>query len=154
MKIRKRVGWFSFTCCEDSSIVFTELMNNHFDEWKKKIDIKAARIFRTKEDLKNLDISFVEGAIASKRDVGKLKKIRKNSKILIAIGECACNGMPAGQRNIFNKKQKDEIKLEVKRFQLMNKTLPVNKIVKVDDYIQGCPMTEQHFLQVFNKYVK
>src|ERR671912_21099 len=29
------VGWFSFTCCEDSTILLTELLNDHFDEWKK-----------------------------------------------------------------------------------------------------------------------
>ena len=28
------VGWFSFTCCEDSTILFTELLNDHLDEWK------------------------------------------------------------------------------------------------------------------------
>ena len=28
------VGWFSFTCCEDSTILFTELLNDHFDEWR------------------------------------------------------------------------------------------------------------------------
>jgi sulfhydrogenase subunit delta len=149
-----RIGWFSFTCCEDSTIVFTELLNTHYDEWKKIVDIRAARVLKKKEDLKNLDISFVEGAIASERDAKKLRKIRKNSRFLIAIGSCACTGLPAGQRNTFNAKLKKEIEQEVKKFALLEKTLPIKKIVKVDDFVEGCPMNEQIFLSTFEKYVK
>jgi coenzyme F420-reducing hydrogenase gamma subunit len=149
-----RIGWFSFTCCEDSTIVFTELMNTHYDEWKKIIDIRSARVLRKKEDMKNLDVSFVEGAIASERDAEKLRKIRKNSKFLIAIGSCACTGLPAGQRNAFKAKLKKEIEPEVKEFNLLKKTVPVKKIVKVDDYVEGCPMNEQIFLSTFDKYIK
>jgi hypothetical protein len=35
------VGWFSFTCCEDSTILFTELLNDHFDDWKKVIEFRG-----------------------------------------------------------------------------------------------------------------
>jgi hypothetical protein len=27
--VRLVVGWFSFTCCEDSTILLTELLNDH-----------------------------------------------------------------------------------------------------------------------------
>ncbi|MCR4263324.1 MAG: hypothetical protein NUV98_01220, partial [Candidatus Roizmanbacteria bacterium] len=60
-----RVGWFSFTCCEDSTILFTELLNTHWDEWKEKIEFVNARVLKTNRELKDLDISFVEGAISS-----------------------------------------------------------------------------------------
>jgi len=151
---KAKVGWFSFTCCEDSTIVFTELMNTHYDEWKKIIDIQAARILRKKENLKDLDISFVEGAIASERDAEKLREIRKNSKILVAVGACACEGMPSSQRNKFNESQRREIQAEVKRFNLLKETLPIKKFVKVDEYIEDCPMSEQDFLKTLDKCVK
>jgi coenzyme F420-reducing hydrogenase gamma subunit len=129
-------------------------LNKHYDEWKKIIDIRAARVLRKKEDLNKLDISFVEGAISLQKDAEKLKKIRKNSKFLIAIGSCACSGMPAAQRNTFDKKTKNEIVEEVKQFNLLKETLPIDKFVKVDEYVQGCPMDEQNFLDVFDKYIK
>lgn len=151
---KAKVGWFSFTCCEDSTIVFTELMNTHYDEWKKIIDIRAARVLRKNEDLKDLDISFVEGAISSERDAEKLRKIRKNSKLLVAIGACACEGMPSSQRNKFDEKQNKEIQGEVNKFKLLKETLPINKFVKVDEYVEGCPMNEQIFLQTLDKCVK
>lgn len=111
-------------------------------------------MLRKKEDLNKLDISFVEGAISLQKDAEKLKKIRKNSKFLIAIGSCACTGMPAAQRNNFSKKLKNEIAEEVKQFNLLKETLPIDKFVKVDEYVQGCPMDEQNFLDVFDKHIK
>ena len=33
-----KVGWFTFTCSEDSTIMFTELMNEHYEEWFRLID--------------------------------------------------------------------------------------------------------------------
>jgi hypothetical protein len=38
------IGWFSFTCCEDSSIVLTEILNTKFFEWKKNIEFRYMRI--------------------------------------------------------------------------------------------------------------
>src|SRR3990172_1908747 len=49
-----RLGWFSFTCCEDSTIMFTELMNEHFFEWKKLIDFRHARVLKA-EKIRRLD---------------------------------------------------------------------------------------------------
>ncbi len=62
-----KLGWFSFTCCEDSTIIFTELLNSHYREWLKKIEFVHARILRKdeSEEIKDMDIAFVEGAISS-----------------------------------------------------------------------------------------
>src|SRR3989344_9526175 len=89
-----RIGWYSFTCCEDSTILFTELLNTHWDEWKDHLEFVDARVLKTKREMKDLDISFVEGAIAGKDQIEKIKAIRENSKTVVAIGACAATGMP------------------------------------------------------------
>ncbi len=149
-----KVGWFSFSCCEDSTIVFTELLNTYYDEWKKVIEIKAAKVLKKSEDISDLDIAFVEGAIATKKDLDKLKEIRKNSKYLVAIGACACDGMPSAQRNLFNEKLKKEIEPEVKMYGMLEKSVPLKEVVKVDEFVDGCPMNEKIFLQTVDKLVK
>ena len=111
-----RVGWFSFACCEDSSIVMTELLNDNWQEWFKKIDFVHARILKTKNELKDIDVAFIEGAIANVRDEKEVKKIRKCSKYVVAIGSCAVDGMPAAQRNYFDVKLQKEISLILARF--------------------------------------
>ena len=152
--MKLNVGWFSFTCCEDSTIVFIELMNERFFEWRKLINFKYFRTFKTNNSIDDLDIAFVEGAISSKKEEKTLRKIRENSKKLVAIGSCACTGSPANQRNFFDEKTKNEIQFILDRFNHKEFVLPLSDLVKVDDYISGCPMDEKIFLAKLNQYFK
>jgi sulfhydrogenase subunit delta len=150
-----RVGWFSFTCCEDSTIIFTELLNSHYKDWFKKIEFVHARILRkddTKE-LQEMDIAFVEGAISSDKQEEKLKKIREKAKKLVAIGACAVVGSPANQRNFFNRDQTEEIKPILNLFKYKEKVMKLSEIVTVDENVPGCPMNEQVFLKLMEKYL-
>ncbi len=152
MKIK--AGWFSFTCCEDSTIVFIELMNEYFFKWNEFIEFKYFRTLKGKNDFTNLDIAFVEGAISNSKDKDFLSKIRENSKKLVAIGSCACTGSPANQRNFFDKSTKEEINDILLRFEQYEKVSPISEFVKVDDFVQGCPMDEKLFLKKMDEYLK
>lgn len=152
--MKLNIGWFSFTCCEDSTIVFIELMNERFFEWRKLMNFKYFRTLQSKNSIKDLDIAFVEGAISSKKEEETLIKIRENSKKLVAIGSCACTGSPANQRNFFDEETKNEIQFILDRFNHKDFVLPLSDLVKVDDYISGCPMNEKVFLTKLNQYFK
>jgi len=142
------IGWFSFTCCEDSTIILTELLNDHFFEWKNLLDIRFAKALKSKNVLDQLDVAFVEGAISSQSQVEKLKKIREVSKKLVAIGSCAVSGFPSAQRNLFDQTTISEIKPILERFAYTPKVLRVDEVVKVDAVVPGCPMDENKFLQL------
>lgn len=148
-----RVGWFSFSCCEDSSILMTELLNDHWEDWKNQIEFVHARILKSNNILKDIDVSFVEGAIANKKDREELLRIRENSKKLVAIGSCACTGIPSGMRNQFPADAKASIQYLLDRYGYEQEVLPLEKIVQVDDKIPGCPMVENTFLKILNKYL-
>ncbi len=145
-----RIGWFSFCCSEDSTIVMTELMNDHWQEWKKIFDFRHVRIFKSKNILDELDIAFIEGAIASEEEAEKVREIRQKSKKLVAVGACAVTGLPAGQRNFFNEEQKKNIQFLVERFKGLPKVLKLSEVVKVDVEIPGCPMDPNDFLNKLN----
>jgi len=145
-----RVGWFSFTCCEDSTIIFTELLNDYFFQWKNLLDIRYAKALKTKNILDQLDVAFVEGAISSQNQAEKLRKIRGLSTKLVAIGSCAVSGFPSAQRNLFDQATLSEIKPILERFSYTPQVLKVDQVVKVDAYVAGCPMDEKKFLEVLN----
>lgn len=149
-----KIGWFSFSCCEDNTIVFTELMNENWQEWKKIFDFRHARVLQKNNVLEELDIAFIEGAIASEKQAEKIKEIRAKSKKLVAVGACAIQGMPAGQRNFFEENQKAEIEALIARFRALPKVLKVSEVVKVDAEIPGCPMDPKTFLEAVNKLVE
>lgn len=154
MKKKLRVGWFSFSCCEDSTIIFTELLNNYYLEWRDKLEFVSALVLQKRSKMENLDVAFVEGAITSKKQEEKLLQIRKESRKLVAIGACACIGMPSLQRNMFNDETNEEIKNILIRFQYAEKVRKLSEVVQVDDQVPGCPMDENIFLSIINKYLK
>lgn len=149
-----RIGWFSFSCSEDNTMVMLEIMNDYWQEWKKIFDFRHVSVLKSNNVLDELDIAFIEGAIASKDQAEKLKKIREISKKLVAVGACAVVGMPAGQRNFFNEKQKKKIEFLIARFSALPKVLKVSEVVKVDEEIPGCPIEPKKFLEVVNKLVE
>jgi len=146
-----KIGWFSFSCCEDNTIVMTEVMNDHWQEWKKKFDFRHARVLKSNNVMDEFDIAFIEGAIASPEHEAKLKDIRKRSKKLVAIGSCAVTGLPSGQRNSFTDEQKESIDFLITRFGALPKVLKVSDVVTVDAEVPGCPMEPGNFLKAVNE---
>ncbi len=147
------IGWFSFSCCEDSTIVFTELMNDHWQEWKRIFDFRHVKVLKSNNIMDAFDIAFVEGALASPEHVERLKDIRARSKKLVAIGACAVTGLPAGQRKNFTEGQKAEIQFLIDRFGALPQVKTVAEVVTVDASVPGCPMDTKKFLEAVTALV-
>jgi len=154
-KARKlAIGWFTFTCCEGCAIIFVELLNDKFKEWKDQLEFRHCRILQSRNVMKGMDVAIVEGAMSTADDLKKLKQIRKNCRRLVVVGSCAINGMPAALRNNFKADQAAEIRPILKKFGHLPRVEPPTKFVKVDAQVPGCPMGEQMFLQVMDKYLR
>lgn len=135
-------------------MVFTELLNDHWREWKELFEFRHARVLKKNNVLDELDIAFVEGAIATPEHEAKLKEIRAKSKKLIAIGACACVGLPSAQRNTFTAGQKEEIQFLIDRFKALPQVLKLSDVVQVDDQVPGCPMDPKVFVAKVEALVK
>jgi sulfhydrogenase subunit delta len=151
MKKKLRIGWFTFTCCEDSTIVFTELLNTHWEQWKEQIEFVHAKVLQNTNRWEPMDVAFVEGAISSTEQEEKLKKIRGLATKLIAIGACACTGLPSAQRNRFDDVTKNEIHDLLVKFHHSDMVKSLHELVTVDGQVNGCPMGEKAFLDILDK---
>jgi len=149
-----RIGWFTFSCSEDSTVLFTELLNDYWQDWKHILDIRHARVLQSHNVLDELDVAFVEGALSSNKHVKKIKEIRKKSKKLVAIGACAVMGLPSAQRNQFDEKRFKEIKPMLDRLNYLPKAQKLSEVVTIDYNVPGCPMDEKKFLEVLNNLLK
>lgn len=148
-----KIGWFSFSCCEDNTVVMTEVMNDHWQEWKNIFDFRHVRVLKSNNIMDEFDIAFIEGAMASAEQEEKLRNIRAISKRLVAVGACAVTGLPSGQRNNFSEEQKASIDFLVTRFGALPSVKKVSDVVKVDVEIPGCPMSPDVFLEKVNSLV-
>ena len=116
LKMKKKVGLFSFTCCEGCIIVFIEALNTKYDEWTSKMNITNFRALKKVQPITKMDLAIVEGAITTPHEIEKLEKIRQKTSKLIAFGSGACNGYPSNQRNNFSQKLKQEIQPLIEKF--------------------------------------
>ena len=98
----------------------------------------------------DVDVALVEGAVSSEEDLEKIHRIRRQTKILIAFGDCAVTGNVPSMRNAFsvddvyrrayfetatrNPSVPDQI---VPR--LLPQVRPIHEYVPVDIFLQGCP---------------
>jgi coenzyme F420-reducing hydrogenase gamma subunit len=152
-KKKKRVAIFSFTCDEGCSVYLVELFNKKLIEWLEKIDLTYFLTIKDKIEIKDFDIALIEGVISTRKEKEEIEKIRKNSKVLIAMGSCAINGQPSGQRNNFKEEQIEEIKHDLEGYDYLPKCLSVKEVVEVDDEVPGCPINLERFVKVFEKYI-
>ena len=155
---RKRkmvVGWFSFTCCEDSTILLTELLNDHFDEWTKAVEFRHLRVLKANNSMDNLDVAFIEGAISSDSQAEEVRQIRDNARYVVAIGACACTGKPSTSRNQFGDQQINErIEWYLSHFDYGPEVKRLDEVIEVDDMVRGCPMKVPNFMRTLGKYLE
>lgn len=146
-----RLGWYSFACCEDSSIMFVELLNDYFFQFKTHFDVVDASIFQTQRDLTGpLDIAIIEGASNSPKHAELMQKIRSRAKKVVAIGSCACTGMPSAHRNHFDKDQLAEIGYLLAKFNYSDSVQKVADVIPIDAQVPGCPMDLDNFVTALN----
>jgi len=97
------------------------------------------------------DISLVEGSISTPRDIKRIQKVRRQSKVLITIGACATSGGIQALRNLADV---DELTAAVYAHPEFISTLatstPISDHVKVDFELRGCPIDKNQLLEVLN----
>jgi NAD-reducing hydrogenase small subunit len=98
------------------------------------------------------DITLVEGAVANEEHLEQIRTVRRHTKILVSLGDCAVTGNVTALRNLF--KLEDVLNRAYRETatvvigipsgngavpRLLERVRPVHEVVKVDHFIPGCP---------------
>ncbi|MBR9676498.1 oxidoreductase [Candidatus Woesearchaeota archaeon] len=105
-----------------------------------KIDLVAAPMIQEKNSKGPYDVTFLEGSVSSQEDLLRVKELREKSKVLVALGTCSSYGNIQSTLS-YHKNQKDIPKGIYKTTSHLKsvESSSVDKHVKVDYYIPGCP---------------
>ncbi len=104
------------------------------------------------KEFPDVDVVLVEGAVASDEHLREIRHIRRHSKILISLGDCAVTGNVAALRNFLPKEdvlkrayieaesnEQGLVPQSTEIQKLIDRVRPLHEVVKVDYYIPGCP---------------
>lgn len=145
--MKAKLGFFDFTGCEGCQL---EVLNFETElvELLNHVDIVNFREAKTERE-DNYEIAFVEGSITRESEIPRLKKIRQQAKIVVALGACACLGGVNCLKNF--RPMEENLRIvygDAARYYDTIPARPISSIVPVDYYVPGCPIDKKEFLKV------
>lgn len=143
---KPKIAIVSLTSCEGCQFALLDL-GERFLEVAKLVEMVDFRLLEDLEDDGSLlDIAFVEGNPATQANKKTLFELRKRSKLLVTIGNCAAMGGIPEIKNY--REKKTAIKHVYKYIQgIENEDVEeVGNLVKVDFALPGCPINGEEFL--------
>lgn len=147
-KSRPKIALVSLTACEGCYVECLGLREK-FIELKDFFEIVEFRLFEDDHFFteQKLDAAFVEGSPITKENISNLKKLRKNTKVIIAMGSCAHIGGIYHLKNYYDKeKLMTHIYGENKKIDNFE-VKPLSEYVKVDYSLPQCPVNAEEFLR-------
>lgn len=145
--MKPKIAFFDFTSCEGCQLTVVDSLQTHLDL------LDAVEIVQFREAMsergEDYAVAFVEGSITRESDEVRLKKIREQAAILVALGACAHIG---GINAIKNLSPQEEVRRYVygDKFEWFATyaARPLDAVVKVDAFIPGCPIDRAEFIEV------
>jgi len=147
-KNKPRVAIVGLTCCEGCELAILDL-HERFLELTKYVDVVEFRMIKDDPPKTGpYDLCFIEGSAVTKKNVKVLKELRKTSKMLIVLGNCAHTGGVHRMKNWIGRvKALGEVYDKPKGID-NPPIVPISEIVKVDFTIPTCPVNAEEFLMV------
>lgn len=95
------------------------------------------------------DVSLVEGSMSTSHDLKRIQKVRRESKVVVAIGACATAGGIQALRNF--KDVKDFISLVYAKpeyIETLDHSTPISEHISVDFELRGCPINKLQLVEL------
>ncbi|MBD3310415.1 NADH:ubiquinone oxidoreductase [Candidatus Woesearchaeota archaeon] len=144
---KPKVGVWSFTGCEGCQV---EMLNcPEIMDLLDKVKVMRFPILEERDEKGKYDICFVEGAITTKEEEEKLKDVRKRTNFLVALGTCATYGGIPSIKNFLDEKKVEKTVYRNTSYLHSEKAEPLEKFIKVDYNMRGCPPDKDEFVRVF-----
>lgn len=147
---RPRIGVFDFTGCEGCQL---QLANREETllAFLAAVEIVSFRELTSSAD-DNCDIAFVDGSISRGDEVERLERIRARSRVLVALGSCACFGGVGRLKNVCGLERANRVVYGDRPRDTMA-VRPIRDVVPVDLEIPGCPVSKDEVERIVQHLV-
>ncbi len=150
--IKPKVAIYDFTDCEGCEVEIISLREKLLI-LESRLDIVDWRLGQDRKESGPFDITIIEGTPITQHEIDLLKKLRKESEVLIALGACAAlGGIPA----IVDKKERAKWYKKIYPSTSSGQAykprgidaLPLSAYVQVDFLIHGCPVNGKEVVRI------
>jgi len=140
---RPRIGIFKYSSCAGCQFQLL-FFQEEVVQTLEAVEIVYGRMETSAGNADGpFDVALIDGAITEAWQADELKRVRQVSTYLVPIGSCAVNGGVPAIKNL-------EPELDVQRRVYPDvapihsmRAEPVDRYVRVDAYVRGCPMSER-----------
>jgi len=149
--MKPKVAFFDFAGCEGDQLQVANLE----EDLLELLDIIEVVNFREimKEHSDEYDIAFIEGSCTRFEDEDRLREIRHNAKLVVAIGSCATIGGINSLRNYNLDEAKKVVYKDRADWFSSYEARPIDAVIPVDAYVHGCPIDRDEFVHVVTSLV-
>jgi len=100
------------------------------------------------------DLSLVEGSISTPHEERLIRRVRRQSKVLVAIGACATAGGIQALRNFADVREFVRLVYAHPEYiRTLERVKPVAEVVEVDFELRGCPISRWQLLELLSAYL-
>ncbi|MCS7138731.1 MAG: hypothetical protein NZ873_01580, partial [Crenarchaeota archaeon] len=148
-----KVGVFKLTSCSGCQMVLVHLGENLL-EVLKHVELKYFRMI-SDDDLPDepLDVALIEGAITNEEEATMVKRVRRLSKFLVAVGACATTGGLNAIKNIIPEGEVESTVYSSPEHIRSGKAFGLNEYVNVDACLYGCPIDKKELVNTLMSLV-
>lgn len=143
--VKPKIAFFDFTCCEGCQLTVVDCLQTH----PELLDVVEIVQFREAMSEKGNDyqVAFVEGSCTRQSDEERLKQIRQQAAVVVALGTCA---HLAGVNALKYLHPLDEVRQIVygdkADWYETYDARPIEAVIPVDFAIPGCPIDRDEFI--------
>jgi sulfhydrogenase subunit delta len=154
MAAKPKIAFFDFTSCEGCQLTVVDLLQTHLG----LLDTVEIVQFREAMSEKGEDyaVAFVEGSCTRPSDEERLRNIRAQAKMVVALGACAHLGGVNAMKNrwaidnvqsyVYGKNGRNSYESYPAR--------PIAAVIQVDAVIPGCPIDRYEFLRIVQQILQ
>ncbi len=150
---KPKLAVWKFTSCDGCQLTLLDL-EEHLLAIAEQVEI-AYFLEATRAVVRGpYDISLVEGSISTPHEEELIRKVRKQSRFLVAIGACATAGGIQALRNFAHVREfVQAVYAHPEYIRTLEKVKPISEVVPVDFELRGCPISREQLLELLSAYL-